>query len=170
MGNGIGKLIERAVPEGVDDRQIEKVLCDFKEHYGLHCADKTCPYKGIKELIVTLKEQGYMTAVVSNKADFAVQALCEDYFPGLFDYVVGEKEDVRRKPYPDSVNKVLEVLGIERENAVYIGDSDVDIKTAENADMMCISVTWGFRDKAFLVENGGKIFVDSPHMILNLLR
>lgn len=167
VGNGIRKLIERSVPKGTEKEAADKVHSDFTAHYSLHCADNTKPYDGIEELLTSLREKGCKTAVVSNKADYAVKSLCERYFKGLFDCAVGEREGVKRKPAPDSVNAVLAELGAERERAVYIGDSDVDIQTAENAGMDAIIVEWGFRDREFLIENGAKILVKEPKDILN---
>lgn len=114
VGNGIRKLMERAVPQGTPESMIVKVHETFTEHYKNHCADKTRPYDGIKELIENIRNAGVYTAVVSNKADYGVQILCKDYFPGLFDYAVGEREGIRRKPYPDSVNEVLRQFDVDR--------------------------------------------------------
>lgn len=169
VGNGIKKLIERAVPSGTSSETIEQVLDTFKKHYALHCADKTSPYDGIMELLTALRAQGFLTAVVSNKADFAVQSLCNDYFPGMFDFVVGEREGIRRKPYPDSVEEVLTKLQVKKEQAVYIGDSEVDIQTAKNAGMSSIAVSWGFREEAFLREQGAENIVNKPSEILNFI-
>ncbi|MCM1180307.1 MAG: HAD family hydrolase [Clostridium sp.] len=169
VGNGIGKLIKRAVPEGTDVTVVEKVLADFKVYYAAHCADKTKPYHGIPELIQKLKHQGYRTAVVSNKADFAVQQLCEDYFFGLFDFVVGEREGIRRKPAPDSVLEVLEQLHVEKEKALYVGDSEVDIQTADHAGVDQVSVEWGFRNREYLLSQGAKKMVRMPEEILSVL-
>ena len=108
VGNGIGKLIERAVPSGTPEKETGRVLATFKRHYGEHCADHTKPYEKIPAFLKVVREKGCQTAVVSNKADFAVQALCEQYFPGMFDFVVGEREGIRRKPCPDSVNEDVE--------------------------------------------------------------
>ena len=160
VGNGILNLIQRAVPTGTSEEKVGEVLADFKQYYGEHCADKTKPYDGIIELLQELRACGYQTAVVSNKADFAVQELCEQYFPQMFDYVVGEREGVRKKPATDSVNGVLYQLKMDRSNALYIGDSEVDIATAENAQMNHIIVTWGFRDRTYLIEQGAKVIVD----------
>ena len=167
VGNGIRKLIERAVPAGTSPEELEQVYADFTAYYPKHCYDKTKPYSGIIETIQNLRKQGIKTAVVSNKADYAVQILCKQYFDGLFDYAVGEQTGVQRKPAPDSVNMVLDKLKIPRNNAVYIGDSDVDIDTARNAEMDCISVDWGFRDPSFLQEHDAKIMVSSPEELLN---
>lgn len=162
VGNGIRKLIERAVPEGSDEALIQRVHEDFTEHYKVHCADKTRPYEGIMELLRALRAAGLKTAVVSNKADYGVQALCEDYFPGLFDFAVGERTGIRRKPNPDSVLEVLKKLSATQAEAIYIGDSDVDIETAKNAGLACISVTWGFRDREFLQRHGAVTFAERP--------
>ncbi len=166
VGNGIAKLIERAVGEYVDKAQ--PALAYFKEYYALHCADKTKPYEGILPLLQALKDRGVKTAVVSNKADFAVKSLSKDYFDGLLLAAVGENEalGVRKKPAPDSLIAVMEYLGVTPEQTLYVGDSEVDIQTAKNAGVDCACVTWGFREKAFLKENGGTRFVDKPNELL----
>ena len=165
VGNGILNLMQKAVPTGTTEEKVKEVLADFKKYYGEHCADKTKPYDGIIELIQELRANGYRTAVVSNKADFAVQELCKQYFPKLFDYVVGEREGVRKKPAPDSVNEVLRQLNMEKAQAVYIGDSEVDVETAKNAQMNHIIVEWGFRDREYLIEKGAKILVSTMNAL-----
>lgn len=162
VGNGIGKLIERAVPAGTSLEATAKTLESFKKHYGEHCADHTKPYDGIPKLLSDLKKKGIQTAVVSNKADFAVQELCNQYFSGAFDFVVGEREGIRRKPCPDSVFEVLRTLKKTADESVYIGDSDVDVETAKQAGMDGIFVNWGFRGREFLLEHGAEIIVDTP--------
>ncbi len=169
VGNGIRRLIERAVPEGLTVEQIDRVHEVFTEHYKVHCADKTKAYDGIKPLLEKLRASGVKTAVVSNKADYGVQELCKEYFDGLFDYAVGEREGIRRKPAPDAVNEALRVLGIDKSEAVYIGDSDVDFETAKNAELPCISVLWGFRDEEFLREKGATLFVRDPAEIYDII-
>lgn len=169
VGNGIRKLIERAVPEGLTVEQIDRVHEVFTEHYKVHCADKTKAYDGIKPLLEKLRASGVKTAVVSNKADYGVQELCKEYFDGLFDYAVGEREGIRRKPAPDAVNEALRVLGMSKSEAVYIGDSDVDFETAKNAELPCISVLWGFRDEEFLREKGATLFVHDPAEIYDII-
>lgn len=167
VGNGIQKLIERAVPQGTSKEVFEKVFADFKSHYKIHCADKTSYYDGIPSVIQTLRKMGVKTAVVSNKADFAVQELVEVYFKGLFDVALGEKTGVSKKPSPDMVNAVLSVLGVEKEAAFYIGDSDVDFETAKNSSLDFIGVSWGFRGRKFLENLGAKNIIDSPEELLN---
>ena len=169
VGNGIHKLIERAVPEGSSSETVEQVFEEFKTWYAVHCNDKTSAYDGIKEMLLALRKAGVRTAVVSNKADFGVQTLCKTYFSGLLDVAVGQREGIRLKPAPDSVNEVLRLLEIRREDAVYIGDSDVDIDTARNSGMDCISVTWGFRRREFLLEHGAVILVDKPENLEEII-
>ena len=167
VGNGIQKLIERAVPQGTSKEVFEKVFADFKSHYKIHCADKTSYYDGIPSVIQTLRKMGVKTAVVSNKADFAVQELVEVYFKGLFDVALGERAGVSKKPSPDMVNAALSVLGVEKESAFYIGDSDVDFETAKNSSLDFIGVSWGFRGRKFLENLGAKNIIDSPEELLN---
>ena len=169
VGNGIRKLMERAVPEGTPVEEIDRVHETFTAHYKVHCADKTTPYDGIMELLQNLKKDGCKLAVVSNKADYGVQELCKQYFDGVFDFAVGEREGIRKKPAPDSVNEVLKTLGCSRDRAVYIGDSDVDIQTAANAQMDHIIVEWGFRDVPFLIAKGAKVLVEKPEEILEIV-
>lgn len=162
VGNGIRKLLERSAPNGTPSEEIDRMFEQFKEYYGAHCADKTKPYDGIMELLASLKKKGVRLAVVSNKADYAVKALCEQYFCGCFDKAVGERTGIARKPAPDTVNEVLKNLKIDKSNAVYIGDSEVDVQTAKNAELDCIAVDWGFRDKKVLKEAGAETIVSTP--------
>ena len=168
VGNGIAKLIERAIGSKTPD--FDEVLQAFKTHYFENCMVKTKPYAGIIELLRTLQAQGIKAAVVSNKADAAVQTLSKAYFGDLLCMSVGEDEGrgIRKKPAPDTLLQVLQTLGVAKEKTVYVGDSEVDIQTAQNAGIPCISVTWGFKDKDFLVENGGQIFADSTEELLSL--
>lgn len=161
VGNGIGKLISRSVPVGTMPEAEERVFARFREEYQLHCSDTTAPYDGIPELLKRLREDGYRLAVVSNKADFAVQKLAEQYFPGSFDTVLGETEGLARKPAPDMAEEVLRRLGVKKSDAVYVGDSEVDLVTARNTGIDCISVTWGFRDRRVLEEYGAVCFADN---------
>lgn len=141
----------------------------FSAYYQQHCADKTRPYEGVPPLLERLRAAGCLTAVVSNKADAAVQPLCRRYYNGLFDYAVGERTGIRRKPDPDSVQEVLRRLQVEAADAVYIGDSEVDIQTAKNAGLDSIIVTWGFRDRDYLESQGGRRFVDRPEEIEQII-
>lgn len=169
VGDGLMMLVRRAIAPETNEEIIQTVLTEQKAYYKEHCSDKTKPYEGIMELLEELKAAGCKLAVVSNKADYAVQILCEQYFPGIFHMAVGEKENVRKKPAPDSVNEVLQELQVERANAVYVGDSEVDIETAENAGLEAVLVTWGFREADFLQGRGAKRLVASANELKNAL-
>ena len=169
VGNGVGLLIRRSLPEKTDEADYEKVLALFKEYYAVHCNDKTCVYEGVSELLDKLKNDGAFIAVVSNKIDSAVQELGELYFPNNVDFFIGERDGLRRKPESDMINVVLEASGGKAENAVYIGDSEVDIKTAQNAGLKGISVSWGFRDADFQREMGAEIIADNPQQVYQVL-
>ena len=169
VGNGIRNLILKAVPCECPDELIEEIQADFTAHYKVNCVNKTRPYAGIIELLKELRGQGVLTAVVSNKPDYGVKTLVELHFKGLFDASVGERPEFRRKPAPDSVNFVLETLGVAKEDAVYIGDSDVDVATAANSGLPCIAVEWGFRSRAFLEAHGAKLIVSSPEEVKKVI-
>lgn len=171
LGNGILRLIQLAVPENanISTETLNSLYNEFIEYYKIHNQDKTTAYDGVKELIIQLKFVGYKTAVVSNKADVAVKQLCIKYFDGLFDYSVGERTEIPKKPAPDSVVEVLNKLQVANTDAVYIGDSEVDIATAKNSKMDSIIVSWGFREKDFLYSMGAATIVDSPDEIRKLL-
>lgn len=169
VGNGIRLLIERAVPENTDSGVVDRCFEDFKAHYKEHSADNTKPYEGIIALLDELKSQGVKLAVVSNKADFAVQALVEEYFQDLFDFAVGEREGIRRKPCPDSVNEAIKVLDASPDEVVYVGDSEVDIETSRNAGVKCVAVTWGFRDKDVLESLSPEYIIDKPSQLMELI-
>ena len=171
FGSGARAAIERALTAagGASEDVVEEVLAFYKPWYASHCDIKTQPYPGVIDLINTLKDAGVKVAVVSNKPDPAVQSLCRDYFPDLFDYAVGEKEGVKRKPSPDMVRSALTELGFPAEQAVYIGDSEVDIQTAQNAGLDCICVDWGFRTKKDLIRSGAKTIVSTCDEIRNIL-
>lgn len=161
VGNGIRNLISRSVPKDCEPELEERVFSAFKEYYMQNCAVKTKPYTGIKELLLKLKAQGIKLGVVSNKADAAVKELIDVYFPQVFDTVCGERADVRKKPEPDSVLESMKHLCVKREETVYVGDSDVDSLTAKNAGTHCILVSWGFRDKELLMQQGADAVTDS---------
>ena len=169
VGNGVRLLMIRAVPDGENNPLFEETFALFKDYYGEHCNDNTKPYAGVVELIETLKEKGYAVAIVSNKIDFAVKELNDLYFKGIVPVAIGEKEGIRRKPAPDTVFEALKELGKTKEEAVYVGDSDVDIETAKNAGMPCVSVLWGFRDKEFLAEHGAEYYAETAEDVLRFV-
>ena len=170
VGNGIRKLIERAVPENSDEETINRVFNDFNGYYKIHCSDNTKAYPDIKETLLKLKSKGILTAVLSNKADYAVKELSDRYFEGVFDISQGAKENIRIKPYPDAVFEIMKKLDVKKENTVYIGDSEVDIKTAENAGVDCISVDWGFKTRQFLINHGAKRIVSTSAELFKEIR
>ncbi len=154
IGNGVKKLIERATPEGTDEKTNAECLAVFREYYLVHMRDMTAPFEGVTDLLKTLRDEGIKIAVVSNKLHEAVKELCEDYFPGLIDEAIGVSVESERKPNPVNVIKALEHFGADRYSAVYIGDSEVDVQTAHNANLKCIGITWGFRSESELTEAG----------------
>lgn len=169
VGNGLRNLMLQAVPEGEDNPVFEELFEFFREYYKTHCNIKTVPYEGILELLKELKNRDIKMAIVSNKIDAGVKELNTIYFSDYVEVAIGEREGIGRKPAPDSVFEALRLLGVDAEHAVYVGDSDVDIQTAKNAKVRCVSVTWGFRDEAFLMENGADIMIDRPVELLKYL-
>jgi len=159
LGNGMLNLIRLSAPAGTNTEAIAALKDTFTEYYKAHCSENTKPYSGIVELIEKLRAAGVKTAVVSNKPDFGVQLLVQEHFPTSFDAAVGERAGIAKKPAPDSVNEVLKELNIDRGEAVYIGDSEVDIATAKNEGMDGVIVTWGFRDEDYLKEEQAQILV-----------
>ena len=165
VGNGVRRLMELAVPEGTADPAFEAAFATFREYYMEHSLDTTRPYDGIPELIHELKERGCRMAVVSNKMMAATQELVHHFFPEI-EVAIGEHEaeGIRKKPAPDTVFAAMKQLG--QGSAVYVGDSDVDLATARNSGLPCISVLWGFRDREFLLAHGATTFVEKPCEIL----
>lgn len=166
VGNGVKKLMQRAIPNGENNPKFEQTYALFRQHYLEHNLDTTHPYEGIPELLAELKRRGKHLAIVSNKFYTATQELARHFFPDTIEVAIGERETIKKKPDPDTVIEALKQLGVTAERAVYIGDSDVDIMTAKNCNLPCISVLWGFRDKNFLIEHGGTTFVHHPKEIL----
>ena len=166
VGNGVGKLIERAIPGGLANPQYEDVLATFRKHYMLHSLDTTAPYPGIESLLHSLRSHGCNVAVVSTKFYNATVELCRHFFADTVEVAIGERENIRRKPAPDTVFEAMRQLGVSGEDTVYVGDSDVDVATARNSGIPCISVLWGFRDRDFLIEHGATTFVNTPEDIL----
>lgn len=169
VGNGVKLLMERAIPDGQQNPRFEEVYAKFREHYLKHNLDRTRPYDGVLDLLVELKRRGKKLAIVSNKFYAATQDLAHHFFADTIEVAIGERENIRKKPAPDTVLEALRQLGASKDGAVYIGDSDVDVMTAKNSGLPCISVLWGFRDKEFLIEHGATLFVETPHDILSKL-
>ena len=169
VGNGVRKLMTRAVPDGDANPLFSKAFADFRQYYTAHSLDTTKPYEGIPQLLAELKGRGVRMAVVSNKIDTATKPLVRQFFGDYIDVAIGESEGVSRKPAPDMVLRAMAELGLSREDCVYIGDSDVDLQTARNSLLPCISVLWGFRDRAFLEGCGADIFAERPQEIIQIL-
>ena len=168
VGNGVRKLMERAVPDGEVNPDFEATFATFREHYMQHSLDTTKPYPGIEDVLTELKARGCRLAVVSNKMMAATVELCKHFFPDTIEVAIGEKEaeGIRKKPAPDTVFAALKRLGVSGDNAVYVGDSDVDLATARNSNLPCISVLWGFRDRDFLLDHGATTLITSPKELL----
>lgn len=169
VGNAARRLIEQAVPEGTAPEQIDRVLAWYKADYDKNCNITTGPYEGICELLYLLRQQGVRLAVVSNKPDGAVKELAANFFSGLIEVAIGESGSVRRKPWPDTVDMAVKELGVEKADCVYVGDSEVDVLTAKNAQMDCISVSWGFRTVEELVNAGAECIVHNTRQLLEKL-
>ena len=176
VGNGVRLLMERAVPDGARNPQFEAAFATFRQYYMQHSLDTTRPYDGIPELIHELKNRGCQMAVVSNKMMAATQELVRHFFPDI-PVAIGEHEaaGIRKKPAPDTVYEALRQLGIihhpssiihHPSDIVYVGDSEVDIETARNSGLPCISVLWGFRSRDFLLAHGATTFAERPADIL----
>ncbi|MCR5150083.1 MAG: HAD family hydrolase [Clostridiales bacterium] len=161
VGNGIKKLIDLSVPQGTDEAKTAKCLEDFKSHYAVHCNDKTKPYPGIPEIIDFLSDNGYKTAVVTNKIQSSALNIVKTHFGKRIETVIGNRDNLNRKPSPDGVFLALKELNSNPENAVFVGDSDIDCITAKNAGIKCIGVTWGFRSEEVLRQSGADYIAHS---------
>jgi len=171
LGNGIRNLINKSVmysnPDA-DEALKERVFATFRAYYVAHSMDKTAPYKGINEVLEKCKNKGFFTAIVSNKLDPAVKDLHKAFFADTIDVAIGEKPAIKRKPAPDMVNEAIQQLSllhgteIHKSECIYIGDSEVDLQTAKNSAIPCIAVSWGFRDKDYLIEQGAETIIDKP--------
>ena len=169
IGNGIRLLICRAMPEGTPEAEIDAALDDFKAYYAAHIHDRTVPYDGIPQLLTALRKRGIQVAVLSNKIDSASQQLIDYFFPEKTDVVFGEHVGVPRKPDPTSCRMVMQQLGVQPEQVLYVGDSGTDMQTAKNAGLYAVGVTWGFRSKEVLLKYGADVLVHRPEQILQIL-
>ena len=169
VGNGIEKLIELSLPEKTSYDQFAKCLFIFKKHYSENMKNKTRPYNGIIDLLQYLKENNYNMAIVSNKFQEGVTDLNDYYFSDYIDVAIGKSPEMRKKPYPDTILAAIDKLGVSKENCLYIGDSEVDIKTAQNAKIKCVGVDWGFRGKDLLQELGADYVIDTPHDLISII-
>ena len=168
VGNGVRVLMQRSVPGGVEGEEFEKAFNVFRDHYLKNMRNKTDAYDGIRETLKVLKDHGYKIGVVSNKLDVAVKELCEDYFGSLVDYAKGADGESDRKPNPENTWKCIDSLGAKRENCIYVGDSEVDVRTAKNAGMLSVGVSWGYRGREVLSVEGADIIIDRPEELCGL--
>ncbi len=170
LGNGIDILVAGALPNGKENPKFSETYATFKDYYSKHLNDYTAPYEGIIPLLTELKTRNIKMGIVSNKFDEGVKALAKQYFNGLIEHAQGTSDTVQKKPAPDAVLTLIKELNAENEPNIYIGDSDVDIKTAQNAHIPCISVSWGFRSRKFLEEIPAETIIDTPDELLNHLK
>ena len=169
VGNGVRNLMTKAVPGVTEALGFDAIFEEFKSHYAVHWRDFTRPYDGAVELVRELHRRGLKLAVVSNKTDAEVKGLCKEFFGENIMVVRGEVPGVPRKPAPDGVLLALESLGLERSQALYVGDSEVDMRTARNAEVDCVAVLWGFRSREDLEAEGATVFIKHPSELLGLL-
>jgi phosphoglycolate phosphatase len=169
VGNGVRNLVRLSVPQSCSEEDVTAVLKDFKEHYRHNMQNKTRPYNGIMELLLDLNRYNYKLAIVSNKFDSAVKSLAGVYFGKLIPVAIGETAEIRRKPAPDSIYTAVKELSSSLERAVMVGDSETDVRTAKNAGIPCIGVTWGFRSREVLRSEGADYLIDTPRELLTLI-
>ena len=170
VGNGVRKLIERAMPEaGEHHPQFQQVFDAFVAHYAVHSKDMTRPYDGIMEALDTMATKGLKLAIVSNKIDFAVKELSRLYFGSRMLAAIGDDPSRARKPAPDSVFAAMQIMGVSADEAVYVGDSDVDVFTAHNAGLPCLAVSWGFRSEESLRAAGADHIAHAPQQMLDII-
>lgn len=169
VGNGVRQLVRLSVPEDCSEDEVDLILKEFKIHYKNNMQNKTRPYNGIMELLLDLNRYNYKIAIVSNKFDTAVKELAQTYFGNLITVAIGETEEIRRKPAPDSILAAVHELGSDLKYAVMVGDSETDVRTAKNAGITCIAVTWGFRCREVLRAEGADYIIDTPRELLTII-
>ena len=169
VGNGVKVLVDKALPGGTENEDFDDVFKTFKSHYAKNCNNKTKAYDGMIPVIKKLKDDGYKMAVVSNKSDREVKNLTKIYFDGLIDVAIGQSDKIRKKPYPDEVEKALELLNSVADESVYVGDSEVDVMTAKNSNLDLIAVLWGFRSRETLIDKGATVLIEKPEEIIQVL-
>lgn len=169
VGNGVRRLMEQAVPAGTGEEDFEQCFRHFREYYVQHCQDNTDLYPGVRDMMLALQRQGVKMAIVSNKLQAGVDELRQRFFGGLVDVAIGEQPPIPRKPAPDMVHAAMSQLGVQPHECVYVGDSEVDLATARNSGLPCISVLWGFRDRETLLQHGATVLINQPNeLICNL--
>lgn len=167
VGNGMPKLIERSLPQGASAEDFDRAFASFRGYYDAHSIDHTCPYEGIHEALMELKSRGYALGVLTNKAHAATIPLCEKYFSGIFDILLGQSERFPTKPDPTALYYIKEKLCVDK--MIYVGDSEVDIQTAKNAKIPCVSVSWGFKTREFLLSHEAEMIADTAAEMLDCI-
>ncbi len=169
VGNGIPKLVERFAPQGTSQEMLDQAYQEFMDWYGVHKEDKTAPYAGMPEVAKALREAGVSIAVLSNKADVMAGPVVEHYYPGIFPVVQGALPGLPTKPDPTLLYKLMERLGATREDTLFVGDSNVDIRTAKNGGLTGCGVLWGFRSREELEAAGADVIVSTPQELQDLI-
>ena len=169
VGNGIPKLVERFAPQGTSQEVLDQAFQEFMDWYGVHKEDKTAPYAGMPEVTKALREAGVSIAVLSNKADVMAGPVVEHYYPGIFPVVQGALPGLPTKPDPTLLHKLMDRLGATREDTLFVGDSNVDIRTAKNGGLTGCGVLWGFRSREELEEAGADVIVSTPQELLDFI-
>lgn len=169
LGNGVAHLMRKSLPDSVTDDEFNTYLDEFKTYYGEHLQDYTAPYPGILDMLDTLRAKGYKLAVVSNKIQEGITPLTKEYFGNRLPVAIGERPGLQRKPAPDMVLQALKELDSTPEESIYIGDSEVDVATANNSGLLCIGVTWGFRDEALHHELGVQYIARKTEDIVTII-
>ena len=170
VGNGIKKLMERAVPQNTDEKIINECYEEMLTYYKENSLIKTAPYVGTKEIVEKLHQEGFKIAIITNKAQNSADIIAEKFFGKSVDLVIGDDKKMPLKPNPAGIEKALEYFKISKDEAVYVGDSEVDLQTGTNGDLKTILVLWGFRDRDFLEEKGGKVFAETVEELENLIK
>ena len=169
VGNGVRRLISRAVPEGISEEEFERCFAFFRQHYLVHCQDNTRLYPHVGGMLQEVHKQGFKTAIVSNKLQAGVDELYDTYFRDVIDVAIGQREGMALKPAPDMVELALEQLGASKDETIYLGDSEVDALTARNAGLRFVACLWGFRDREQLEEAGATEFISHPEELLSII-
>lgn len=169
LGNGIDILVAKAINSDTTTPIFNSVFTTFKEYYSQHLNDNTAPYPQIIELLEHLKQQNIKTGIVSNKFDYGVKELHKKFFTNLIDYAQGIDENIKKKPSPDAIFAIIDKLNAQNEKNIFVGDSEVDIETAQNANIPCISVSWGFKTKEFLIQHNATHIIDTPLELLDII-
>ncbi len=169
VGNGVWNLVRRSLPSSCSDQEVTRIMEEFKFHYKKNMQNKTRPYNGIMELLLNLNRYNYKVAIVSNKYDAAVKELALTYFGNLIPVAIGETTEIKRKPAPDSILRAVKELDSSLDSTVLVGDSETDVQTAKNAGIPCIGVTWGFRSREVLRDEGADYLIDTPRELMTLI-